>query len=194
MGNAFVLHLIRHAPTAGNRRKAYIGWTDEPVLPFKAGADPNKQAVFGSDLLRCRQTAQVLFPDACYFMDAGFREIHFGDWENRTYEDLRLDKHYRQWIDDPFKVVPPGGESFQQFAKRIDAAIESFPPTGEFTVITHGGPIRYILSKAKGAPFNSQSARHGSCYTVEWEDRSAYEEGKRCTSFSEVPLMGSANT
>ena len=29
------LYLIRHLPTAGNREKKYIGWTDEPIEPVE---------------------------------------------------------------------------------------------------------------------------------------------------------------
>ena len=32
MANGFVLYLIRHLPTLGNKERKYIGWTDEPIL------------------------------------------------------------------------------------------------------------------------------------------------------------------
>ena len=32
MADRFVLHLIRHLPTAGNEQRKYIGWTDEPIV------------------------------------------------------------------------------------------------------------------------------------------------------------------
>ncbi|MBT2583026.1 histidine phosphatase family protein [Planococcus sp. ISL-109] len=194
MGHAFILRLIRHAPTAGNVRKAYIGWTDEPVLPFTVQPDESKQVVWGSDLLRCRQTAQGFFPNAKYIADSDFRELHFGDWEKMTYNDLEMDAHYRSWIDDPKKLAPPNGEYFQQLAWRIDAAVERFSETGDFTVVTHGGPIRYLLSRANGQPFFSQQAVHGHCYTIAWTSKSAYKEGQRCISYSAEPLMANGNT
>lgn len=188
MGNAFVLRLIRHAPTAGNVRRAYIGWTDEPILPFEAKADRNVRLVWGSDLLRCSQTAHILFPDARYVANADLRELNFGDWENMTYADLRSNQHYRNWIDDPKAVQPPHGESLQQLAERVDRAIETLLETGDFTLVTHGGPIRYLLSKANGQPFFSQQAAHGICYTVTWAGKSAYKGGHPCTSYSAEPL------
>ncbi|MFP3323353.1 histidine phosphatase family protein [Planococcus sp. SIMBA_160] len=193
MGNAFVLHLIRHAPTAGNGRKAYIGWTDEPILPFEAQPDHAARHVWGSDLLRCRQTAQLLFPNACYEADADLRELNFGDWEGKTYNDLQSNARYRQWIDDPLAVQPPNGESFQQLAERVERAIGAFPETGNFTIVTHGGPIRYILAKANGGEFFAQQAAHGRCYTVAWASKSAYKEGQACISFLEEPLTANAN-
>lgn len=193
MGNAFVLHLIRHAPTAGNGRKAYIGWTDEPILPFEAQPDHAARHVWGSDLLRCRQTAQLLFPNARYKADANLRELNFGDWEGKTYSDLQSNARYRQWINDPLSVQPPNGESFQQLAERVERAIGAFPETGNFTIVTHGGPIRYILAKANGGEFFSQQAAHGRCYTVAWASKSAYKEGQACISFLEEPLTANAN-
>lgn len=193
MGNAFVLRLIRHAPTAGNLRKAYIGWTDEPVLPFEAKADHNTHLVWGSDLLRCRQTARLLFPNARYEANADWRELNFGDWEKKTYDDLQCNERYRNWIDDPETIQPPNGESLLQLAERIGRAIEAFSETGDFTVVTHGGPIRYILSKANRQPFFSQQAAHGHCYTVSWASKSAYKEGHPCISYSVEPLTANGN-
>lgn len=193
MGNAFVLHLIRHAPTAGNGRKAYIGWTDEPILPFKAQPDHAARHVWGSDLLRCRQTAQLLFPNARYKADANLRELNFGDWEGKTYNDLQSNARYRKWIDDPLSVQPPNGESFQQLAERVERTIGAFPETGNFTIVTHGGPIRYLLAKANGGEFFSQQAAHWRCYTVAWASKSAYKEGQACISFLEEPLTANAN-
>lgn len=193
MGNAFVLHLIRHAPTAGNGRKAYIGWTDEPILPFKAQPDHAARHVWGSDLLRCRQTAQLLFPNARYKADANLRELNFGDWEGKTYNDLQSNDRYRKWIDDPLSVQPPNGESFQQLAERVERTIGAFPETGNFTIVTHGGPIRYLLAKANGGEFFSQQAAHGRCYTVAWASKSAYKEGQACILFLEEPLTANAN-
>ena len=193
MGNAFVLRLIRHAPTAGNMRKAYIGWTDEPILPFEAMPDHGTRFVWGSDLLRCRQTAHFLFPDAHYEATADWRELNFGEWEEMTYGDLEYNERYRKWIDALETIKPPGGESLQQLAERVDRAIDAFSETGNFTVVTHGGPIRFILSKASGQQFFSQQAAHGHCYTVIWASKSAYKEGDPCISYSVEPLTASAS-
>lgn len=193
MDDFFTLHLIRHAPTAGNKEKRYIGWTDEPVLPFKAPGDPVVRTVWGSDLLRCRQTAEVLFPLADYQADPNWRECHFGIWEQKTYEQLKQDLCYRSWIDDPLNCAPPEGESLLHLQLRIDRAVRSLPLGAEFTVLTHGGPIRYLAAKAKGGAFQEQTALHGHRHSLTWQSRKAYEEGQRCISYSVVPLMENGN-
>lgn len=194
MDSAFILHLIRHAPTKGNGLKQYIGWTDEPVAPFSVQGNPDVQRVWGSDLLRCRQTAAQLFPTAVYHGDPNFRECHFGEWERKTYEDLKGDWRYRNWIDNPFEHAPPGGESFASLMERVDQAVQSLPQGHEFYIVAHGGPIRYLLAKGNGQPFQQQTALHGHRYTLVWQSRKAYEEGAPCISCSAAPLMASANT
>lgn len=194
MDNSFVLHLIRHAPTPGNLEKKYIGWTDEAVLPFEAQADLHYKKVWGSDLLRCRQTASVLFPNADYRADPDLRECNFGAWEMKTYEELKNEPHYRNWINDPYSVTPPGGESFCQLAKRIERALRKLPDGNEFTIIMHGGPIRYLLSRAKKQTFREQQASHGVCHTISWSSRQAFEEERMCKLYSVVPLMAKGDS
>ncbi|WP_203332138.1 histidine phosphatase family protein [Planococcus beigongshangi] len=194
MDDAFIIHLIRHAPTAGNLKKQYIGWTDEPVLPFEAVADFRTKKVWGSDLQRCRQTAEKLFPYANYTADPDFRECHFGDWEMKTYEELKNEQRYRNWIDNPGKLSPPGGESFSKLAERVDKAFGRLPEGNEFTIIMHGGPLRYMLACARGQEFQEQIALHGDCHTLVWSSRKAFEERAICTSYSAAPLTANVNT
>src|SRR4051794_4873791 len=70
MDDAVVVALFRHGLTEENKRKAYIGWTDSPILEdervelVKHAMQPSPyEAIVTSDLKRCWQTAQVLFPD-----------------------------------------------------------------------------------------------------------------------------------
>ena len=62
------LLLIRHGETEGNKLKRYIGKrTDEPLCPEAESRleqidYPAVQAVYASPMLRCTQTARILFP------------------------------------------------------------------------------------------------------------------------------------
>ncbi|PSL40594.1 alpha-ribazole phosphatase [Planomicrobium soli] len=194
MDSLFILHLIRHAPTLGNQEKRYIGWTDEPVVAFKATPFPEVEEVWGSDLQRCRQTAEVLFPAALYHPDADWRECNFGEWEQKTYAELEKVEAYRNWLDDPFRITPPSGENLDSVARRVERAVRSLPVKKEFTIVTHGGPIRYLQARGKQEAFWDQTALHGYRYTLAWKNRQAFEEGTRCTLFSAAPLMANANT
>lgn len=97
------LYLIRHGKTKGNLEKRYVGRTDEPLC--KAGIrEMNERRsillrsfseegaviclpgkIYVSPMLRCRQTAKLLFPDAKQEVVADFCEMDFGAFEYKNY-------------------------------------------------------------------------------------------------------------
>lgn len=194
MATPYCLTLIRHLPTKGNREKQYIGWTDELILPVKnqkISLNYQPETVYGSDLKRCRESAKQYFPTANYVEDLRFRETNFGDWEGKTYKMLKEIKTYRDWIDDPFRHHPPNGETVQQVEQRVVAALYDLPKTANCqTIVTHGGPIRIVLTKydPNDGAFWSWRIPHHSIWQLEWASRQDFEEGKRCVSISEVPI------
>lgn len=193
MDRRFILTLIRHLPTQGNQKKQYIGWTDESILPIqdlnvRLPWDP--RIVYGSDLKRCVESAQAYFPNAHYQSDERLRESFFGAWEGKTYEMLKENKQYRNWIDDPTTSKPPQGESLHDVEQRVIAAIQDLPQhTQHHFIISHGGPIRLLLTKfsPEESDFWSWKISHGSVWRLEWESVEAFKEGKRCVSLSAVP-------
>ena len=74
--------LIRHGMTEGNRQQRYVGTTDE--LLCEEGrqqiilkrqlikSDQDIQNVYVSPMLRCRETAEILFPAVSQITEAGF--------------------------------------------------------------------------------------------------------------------------
>ena len=71
--------LIRHFQTQGNLERRYIGRTDEPILPGQTGSIlccPEK--IITSPMLRCRQTARLLFQKEPDLICENFREKDFG--------------------------------------------------------------------------------------------------------------------
>ncbi|MFQ7849105.1 MAG: histidine phosphatase family protein [Sellimonas intestinalis] len=66
--------MFRHFATAGNLEKRYIGTTDEPILPVSSVSGvPEVEIVLASPLLRCRETAGLLYPrlDPVLIEDSG---------------------------------------------------------------------------------------------------------------------------
>ncbi|GIO51942.1 histidine phosphatase family protein [Paenibacillus cineris] len=130
------LLLVRHGTTRWNREKRYLGLTDIPLDPGGRGelaplarelAGKAFHRVYCSDLARCRETLAIISPahaDTAMY-DPRLREMDFGAWEGHTYEQLQHEFLYRQWIDSPQQVTPPGGESWADFAGRIDGFIGS---------------------------------------------------------------------
>ncbi|WP_063564378.1 histidine phosphatase family protein [Paenibacillus sp. O199] len=162
--------LIRHGTTAWNLEKRYLGHTDIGLLPEakqelswlrEQCSDITCDALYCSDMLRCQQTLSHIASSQMgqAKLDARLREIDFGQWEGLTYDQLKDNPQYRDWIDAPHEVTPPSGEPWTAFAARIDSFMEeclmSFSPilhsrsinVPKVAVITHGGVIRYIVSR-----------------------------------------------
>lgn len=166
---------IRHGYTEWNRSRRYQGHSDLELLSGEEAAlaqlpaelaDIPFSKAYCSDLLRCRETLTRIRPDlasvACY--DARLRELNFGDWEGKTYEELKHLKAYRSWIDDPSSYMPPGGESWEQFESRIaefyrelrknmpDAYLNEAEASlqAPVLIVTHGGVISLLAGILAG--------------------------------------------
>ena len=121
------IYLIRHGQTAGNALRRYIGSTDQPLTPEgmegakAAGARRSVRSVFVTPLVRTQQTARILFPDAEQTVVPALREMDFGDFEDRSFEDMKDDPAYRAWVDGGCLAPCPNGESVLEFSNRVYA-------------------------------------------------------------------------
>jgi alpha-ribazole phosphatase len=186
MDRDFQLTLIRHLPTTANVERRYIGWSDESILQTSRvynQATLSPKIIIGSDLLRCQETAALFYPETPYLGLPDFREISFGDWELQTYEDLKDDPVYKEWVSNPVLVSPPNGEFLDEMGTRVLKGLKCLRHNCP-VVVTHGGPIRYVLNKF--APderdFWSWDVKHGDKWTLCWDSRQCFEEGNRCKS------------
>ncbi|GAJ40998.1 histidine phosphatase family protein [Saccharococcus caldoxylosilyticus] len=201
---------IRHGMTPENEARRYIGHTDVPL----AGQEKTRllqadlqffkpvDLLVSSDLLRCRQTCERLFRNYCGAkceMEQ-WREINFGDWEGKTFPELKEIKEYQQWLHSPFSVAPPNGESYKAFCRRVEEALEQTILLAEQTnarhvaVVTHGGPIRYVLERYAPVerPFWEWAVPFGGGFTLQ-STLERWKEKKRCISLSEVLFKENEN-
>ncbi len=147
------VRLIRHGTTAGNAARRYVGRSDEPLCPEGRAAaerhekDPLLDRVYVSPLLRARETAAILFPNAKQTVVEDFKEMDFGAFEGRSADEMEHDPAYRAWVDDLCRGACPGGESQAEFHARVlHAFTETARGAGEdMTVVSHGGVIMSIL-------------------------------------------------
>lgn len=194
MGDVVTVRIMRHAPTKENLEKRYLGWTDSPladsfVLPM---VDQNVPKVFGSDLLRCQQTAARYFPNAIYIHDARFRESNFGDFEGKTYDELKSDVRYCAWLDNPIVNIPPNGEGFDTFCSRVVEGFLALPKEEQdYVLVVHGGVIRALLVRFAPVekPFWSYDVPHHVLFTLTFS-QGDWKEGARCMSLSVEPITG----
>ena len=58
--------------------------------------------------------------------EQGLRELDFGLWQGLTVEEIRKrqPKLYRDWLESPTSVRPPGGETLEEARGRLRAALK----------------------------------------------------------------------
>lgn len=187
MDCTFTISLVRHARTRGNLEKRYVGWTDEPIVEKKLPViDAKKSLVYGSDLIRCQQSAKGYYPHAEFIAMEALRESNFGDYEMATYEDLKDKPLYRRWIEEPEKYSPPNGENLVQMSERIARGIQSIPQARQWDFVIHGGTIRALLVRYSPQPsaFWDWHITHDERYILTFDSFEQFKEGHRCKSLS----------
>lgn len=145
------LYLIRHGNTEANLQHRYCGSTDLPLsevgLEELQGLhyDIRGAKFIVSGMRRTEQTLRALFGDIAYTVNPAFREVDFGAFEMKTYQELKDRPDYQRWLTgDNMVNVPPEGESGAQMTARVLSALPEL--MGEDTVlVTHGGVIAAIM-------------------------------------------------
>ena len=146
--------LIRHGKTRSNTERRYTGVTDVPLSmegraeTERARHDETVLTVIVSPLLRARETAAILFPNAKQIVADGLKEMDLGAFEGRTAEEMQNDPVYRAWVEGGGRGMYPGGESIDTFRTRVCASFLKTLETAEDGAIyvVHGGVIMAILS------------------------------------------------
>lgn len=152
--------LMRHGTTQGNLEGRFIGVTDVPLHPSgeelarRVGAGlPPVDHVYRSPLLRCRQTADLLWPGTAQTELPGLRETDFGPFEGKNHAELKDDPLYQQWLASAPDFDVPAGERTEDCADRAEAALEELVRDAArqgFTrvgVVSHGGTLMALLSR-----------------------------------------------
>lgn len=158
---SYYIHLIRHGAISPTLKGRYIGTTDVPlsedgkidIRRLDATADyPYAKVVFTSPLKRCTQTAKLIYPDIEPLVIDQLTECSFGEWENKTADELRGDETFARWLAGDSSVKPPRGESNADFTRRICLMFESIVDgliktgTTDAAIVTHGGVMNTLLA------------------------------------------------
>lgn len=149
------LYLIRHGKTEANEKRLYCGSTD---LPLSAAGVEELQSLhydienvrfLTSGMKRAEQTLEILFGRVDHIAEPAFREVDFGIFEMRSFEQLKNSPDYQAWISgDNEANTPPGGESGKQMRMRVRKAFDAVQQLQQDTVIvTHGGVIAAIMAE-----------------------------------------------
>jgi len=165
------LCVVRHGETDWNAGKRIQGQIDIPLSALghaqaratgNALQDEGFAALYSSDLIRARQTAEATahLAHLPLQLSPGLRERHYGIFEGLTYEEAaaRFPQEYaRHHARDP-RFVPEGGESLLDLAARIGKTCEDIARrhAGEAVVLfTHGGVLDILHRQASGKPLTT---------------------------------------
>ena len=156
------LLLLRHADTGPELRGRFIGSTDVPasetgILQLKRLQPLLQRYVptswYCSPSTRARQTEKALqemsLVTCTTRIDEGLREIDFGAWERRTFEDIadEYPDSVEVWNAQPAEFQFPQGEGFADFVLRVKQCLERITADSadQVLVISHGGVIRIMI-------------------------------------------------
>jgi alpha-ribazole phosphatase/probable phosphoglycerate mutase len=176
------LLLIRHAHSTMAGR--FCGHSDPPLSD--AGRVQLPQIVrrlerwpvariCTSDLKRAYDTASAVASSRSLplLVRIGLREINFGEWEGRSWEEIeaRDPAAAADWLAQYPFAAPPGGESFADYRSKVEKELMALlEASGQecSAVITHGGFIRTALAMILGIPEKSmhQIELEYGCVTV----------------------------
>ncbi len=117
-----------------------------------------------SPLQRCLETGELALPGEVVEQDPRLGECHYGSWTGRRLSDAAKDDLWRVVQENPASATfPPdpryAAESLTEMAARvvggvraIDAAVEAeHGPHAVWIAISHGDPIKSVVSEAVGA-------------------------------------------
>ncbi len=163
---------VRHGITAWNVERRYQGQRDIPLLfpnaenglltLREALAGECFDVIYSSDLKRCQQTlawTQAARPDIPVHLEPRLRELDFGDYEGKVYDELKTLPLYRAWVDSVGELQIPGGESAAQLRERLEAWLLDVAYEArqggyqKVLAVTHGGVIRELRRRFETIDF-----------------------------------------
>ena len=161
---SYVIHIFRSMPSQGTAEGRYVGRAQSPLaqgaVAELAGLKrehryPEAELYCASPSISCVDTLKILYPQAEPEVVLDLAECDFGDWENKTAEELKDEPGFAQWLAG--KGAPPNGESGQVFFQRVCKGFQLLVQnmmargTASAVLVTHAGVMTSILA-AFGLP------------------------------------------
>jgi probable phosphoglycerate mutase len=193
------LVLIRHGETDMNRELRFQGQVNvglnatghEQARRLAARmAGEQADAVYVSDLLRARQTAEPIASELALapVPESGLREQHFGQVDGMRVDDIQREhpEAWAGWLRFEEDFAMPEGESTRAFHARVMDAVHRVVAAhvGQtLVIVTHGGVLDMIYRTARSlglsgprqsdipnAGLNRIRVRDGAFDILSWAD------------------------
>lgn len=172
------VYFIRHAEAEGNLHRVAQGHLDGKITQrgyqqiaalSKRFEDIHVDAVYASDLLRTRTTAEAVYvpKNLPLHTSENFREIFMGDWEGQPWQVL-YDTEPEQidaFNNHPQNWHPHGGETPYQVVERFTAKLNELVAKHDgqtIVIVSHGCALRFMLAMFEGVGIEGVgSTMHG---------------------------------
>lgn len=154
------LYLLRHGITEANEKRLYCGWSDIPLskdgkaqleLIHKQALYPDIEGlkVYTSGMRRTEETLHIIYGDVPHEVIDDFKEMNFGDFEMKSYEELKSTPDYQAWLSGcNERNICPGGESGEDMKARALRGLKLLIARDEdCLVVCHGGIIASIMEE-----------------------------------------------
>jgi broad specificity phosphatase PhoE len=158
------LVLVRHGETDWNRERRFQGHADQPLndtgreqarVLARTLSSERIDAVYSSDLLRARETAEILAAGLGTEVVAlqELREIDVGEWQGLTWPEIesRFPEGLVAWRERGYGWDQ--GETYERLGERVVGAltrIAASHPAQRVLVVGHGGTVRVTRAHAAG--------------------------------------------
>lgn len=158
------LIVVRHGETAWNVDTRIQGHLDIPLNATglwqarqlgDALAGEAISAIYTSDLLRARKTAQAVADatGAALVDEPGLRERAFGSFQGRTFAEIEAEhpEQARRWRQRDPDYAPDGGESLRVLRERVvdtTHRLAARHPGELVLLVTHGGVLDVLYRAA----------------------------------------------
>jgi probable phosphoglycerate mutase len=164
------------------------------AAPLLAAEEPT--AIYSSDLVRARDTAEVLggLVGLTVMVDARFREAYFGPWQGLTSEQIAeaYPDEFSLWRQGKGFSVE-GAEQHAEVATRMLAGIDDAldATEGTLVVVTHGAAARRAVGALLDWP-DEVVGRLGPLGNCRWSELRPTSNGWRLHAHNIGPLAGAA--
>ncbi|MDO8466026.1 MAG: histidine phosphatase family protein, partial [Gallionella sp.] len=140
--------------------------------------DVNFSAIYSSDLLRARQTAELIAEPLglTVALEPRLREINLGVWEGMLSSEIET--QYPQELAEraraPFHTYAPQGESPLEVAERVIATVNDIAgkhANESVLIVAHGVSLAVIICHAQGFPLDEvyeHVPENAKPYRVQW--------------------------
>lgn len=171
--NKSLIYIVRHGETMWNSKKIVQGQKDSPltqngIIQAKELAKELKKInfdlIFSSDLLRAKQTADIIAAEHKLAVETTklLRERNFGEFEGKPLEALlSFDKLFNKLKDEEKYTYKssPKVESDEEIVTRIITFLREAAITHagkRILVVSHGGIMRSFLIKFGAAAYKDR--------------------------------------